>query len=210
VSRPLEVLVTCFRPEDRHALARMLVRCGLKPVLSASVERSRGLLARRPVRLIFCDDELPDGSVARLLEDVRNGRSRVPVVVISRLENWDEYLRAMRLGAFDYISSPLRRAEVERVVANVLEDTPVPPIPPGFDPDGGSGKEPGRNGSNGEARGDSNTRGKRDAHHQTATRRPSRTARPRRRALTRTPRLLTQAPYMRSSSFSSPAARVLW
>lgn len=188
MSRPLEVLVTCFRPEDRHALARMLVRCGLKPVLSASVERSRGLLARRPVRLIFCDDELPDGSVARLLEEVRNGHSGIPVVVISRLENWDEYLRAMRLGAFDYISSPLRRAEVERVVAKILDETPAPSIPPGFDPEGGSGAKLERESPNGEGRESGNARGKNDAHHQTATHRPSRTARPRRRALTRTPR----------------------
>lgn len=189
MSRPLEVLVTCFRPEDRHALARMLARCGLKPVLSASVERSRRLLARRPVRLVFCDDELPDGSVARLLEEVRNGHLRVPVVVISRLENWDEYLRAMRLGAFDYISSPLRRAEVERVVAKALEETPAPLIPPGFDPDGGSGGQIEPESSNGEEREAGNTKGKRDAHTRTATRRPSRTARPRHQALARTPRL---------------------
>jgi DNA-binding response OmpR family regulator len=139
VSRPLEVLVTCSRPEDRYALARVLVRCGLKPVLSSSVEKSRGLLARRPVRLVFCDDELPDGSVGRLLEEIRRTASRVPVVVISRLENWDEYLRAMRLGAFDYISSPIRRAEVERVVAKAIEEIPAPPSPPRFDPDGDSG-----------------------------------------------------------------------
>ncbi len=122
MSRPLEVLVTCSRSEDRFALARVLVRCGLKPVLSSSVEKSRGVLARRPVRLVFCDDELPDGSVGRLLEEIRKTASRVPVVVISRLENWDEYLRAMRLGAFDYISSPIRRAEVERVVAKIIEE----------------------------------------------------------------------------------------
>ena len=139
MSRPLEVLVTCSHSDDRYRLARVLVRCGLKPVLSSSVEKSRGLLARRPVRLVFCDDELPDGSVGRLIEEIRKASSRVPVVVISRLENWDEYLRAMRLGAFDYISSPIRRAEVERVVAKALEEAPVLPLPPRFDPDGGAG-----------------------------------------------------------------------
>lgn len=144
--RSLEVLVTCFRSEDRFVLARILARCGLKPVLSSSVEKSRGLLSRRPVRLAFCDDELPDGSVGQLLEEIEKTGSRVPVVVISRLENWDEYLRAMRLGAFDYISTPIRRAEVERVVTKALEDTPTPPSPPPPDPDGDSGSSSEANG----------------------------------------------------------------
>jgi len=185
VSRPLEVLVTCSRSEDRYALARVLVRCGLKPVLSSSVEKSRGLLARRPVRLVFCDDELPDGSVGRLLEEIRKTASRIPVVVISRLENWDEYLRAMRLGAFDYISSPIRRAEVERVVAKAIEESPAPPLPPPFDPDGESGfpapaKEKIKEGSDGDKRESRHEREKRRPEPKGASRRLWRTARERR------------------------------
>lgn len=146
--RPLEVLVTCSRAEDRFSLGRILARCGFKPVLSSTVENARGQLARRPVRLVFCEDELPDGSVGLLLEEIGRASSPVPVVVISRLENWDEYLRAMRLGAFDYISTPIRRAEVERVLSKALEETPTPPAPPHVDPDGDSDPDPvaGKNG----------------------------------------------------------------
>jgi DNA-binding response OmpR family regulator len=135
----LEVLVACSRSEDREALTRILVRRGLKPVLASSVEKSCGILARRPVRLAFCDDELPDGSVGSVLEEIHQSAKRVPVIVISRLENWDEYLRAMRLGAFDYISSPLRRSEVEQVIRRALDELPGPPAPSGHEPDGGNG-----------------------------------------------------------------------
>jgi two-component system response regulator PilR (NtrC family) len=124
--RPVEVLVACLRAEDRQALARILERLGLKPILVSSVEKSRGILAERSVRLVFCEDELPDGSVARVLDEVHQSSLRVPVIVISRLENWDEYLRAMRMGAFDYITSPLRRSEVEQVIRRALDELPTP------------------------------------------------------------------------------------
>jgi DNA-binding response OmpR family regulator len=187
VSRPQEVLVTCSRTEDRFALARMLVRCGLKPVLSSSVEKARSLLARRPVRLVFCDDELPDGSVGRLLEEIRKAASRIPVVVISRLENWDEYLRAMRLGAFDYISSPIRRAEVERVVTRALEEATVPSLAPHFDPDGGSGlaamtADPKERGSDAEGQETQPEREKPGPGSKRVTRRLASAARPKRAA----------------------------
>jgi DNA-binding NtrC family response regulator len=139
MSGPLEVLVACSRSEDCQALSRILVRRGLKPVLAASVEKSRGILAHRPVRLAFCDDELPDGSVGSVLEEIHQSAKRVPVIVISRLENWDEYLRAMRQGAFDYISSPVRRSEVEQVIRRVLDELPAPSTPPGNEPNGGAG-----------------------------------------------------------------------
>lgn len=135
MSRPLEVLVACLRLEDRQALARILERMGLKPTLVSSVEKSRDVLAGRSVRLVFCEDELPDGSVSRVLDEVHQSSLRVPVIVISRLENWDEYLRAMRLGAFDYITSPLRRSEVEQVIRRALDELPTP----GTEPDGGPG-----------------------------------------------------------------------
>lgn len=131
--RPLEVLVACLRSEDRQALASMLERLGLKPILVSSVEKSRGVLAERSVRLIFCEDELPDGSVGRVLDEIHKSSLHVPVIVISRLENWDEYLRAMRLGAFDYITSPLRRSEVEQVIRRALDELPAP----GTEPNGG-------------------------------------------------------------------------
>ncbi len=142
MSGPVEVLVACSRSEDLEALTRILVRRGLKPIHASSVETSCGILADRKVRLVFCDDELPDGSVGRVLEEVHHTAMRVPVIVISRLENWDEYLRAMRLGAFDYISSPLRRAEVEQVIRRALDELPSPSAPSGGEPDGSAGLRP--------------------------------------------------------------------
>lgn len=140
MSGPVEVLVACSRPEDLEALTRILVRRGLTPIHASSVETSCGILADRRVRLVFCDDELPDGSVGQVLEEVQHTSTRVPVIVISRLENWDEYLRAMRLGAFDYISSPLRRAEAEQVIRRALDELPSPSVPPGSEPDGSAGQ----------------------------------------------------------------------
>ena len=44
------------------------------------------------------------------------------VVLTSRLADWDEYLDAMRLGAFDVIPTPCRSADVESVLTQSTRD----------------------------------------------------------------------------------------
>ena len=69
---------------------------------------------------MFCEVGLPDGDFRDLLGKVTGLAIKVPVVVASRLDDWDAYLEAMQLGAFDYIARPYRQAEVEWIVSRAL------------------------------------------------------------------------------------------
>jgi len=71
--------------------------------------------SRQPTSMIFCDDALAEDYRVIVLK-VAQDPLRIPVAARSRRD----HLQAMRAGAFDYISSPIRRAEVERIVSGVL------------------------------------------------------------------------------------------
>ena len=78
------------------------------------------MLAQEPVALVVCEDSLRDGSYRDLLPVARAAKDDVPVVVTSPVDNPEEYLEAMKLGAFDYVADPFTRAELDRIVHNAL------------------------------------------------------------------------------------------
>jgi DNA-binding NtrC family response regulator len=113
----LEVLVTSSELGNRRALIQVLEALSANVTSSSSIQQASEVLSKRPIELVFCDDQLSDGSYRDLLPAarIRQGQS-VRVVVTTRTGEWEEYLEAMRLGAFDFIRGPMHPTDVELVV----------------------------------------------------------------------------------------------
>jgi DNA-binding NtrC family response regulator len=82
--------------------------------------------ARRVLRsatpdLIITDLQLPDGDGLELLVDPAVRGARVPVVVITSYPSVDSATEALRRGAVDYLSKPVRFDTLHRSVRCVLE-----------------------------------------------------------------------------------------
>jgi DNA-binding NtrC family response regulator len=45
----------------------------------------------------------------------------VPVIVLSKHGNVDDYIESMGLGAFEYLNKPVSRGEVTRIVKAALQ-----------------------------------------------------------------------------------------
>ena len=41
---------------------------------------------------------------------------QTPIILVSRIENWDSYLSAIAAGAFDYVDFPPYPGELERIL----------------------------------------------------------------------------------------------
>ena len=102
-----DVLVASSELENRRSLLHILDSLSLNAISCRSVDEAREVLAQRDVDMIFCDESLVGGTYCDLLNpSVR--RKRLPVVIAIRNGDWDEYLEAMRLGAFDAVRYPLQ------------------------------------------------------------------------------------------------------
>jgi DNA-binding NtrC family response regulator len=117
-----EVLVVSSDDEVRRDLAGIVGLWGLEPVLCATVADSRAALTRYPICVVVCEDQLADGNYRDLVEAVERTAADAPVIVVSHLADWSEYLSAVRAGAFDYIALPPRRTEIERAIKNALNE----------------------------------------------------------------------------------------
>jgi DNA-binding NtrC family response regulator len=122
----MRALIACHDPESRRALSGLLSECGLETVVSSTVREVRAHLARHPLAVVFCGESLADGTFREVLRAAEAAQPHVPVVVASRLDDTQEYLEAMRLGAFDFIATPYRRSEVEWIVHHALHGVGVP------------------------------------------------------------------------------------
>ena len=117
-----EILVIASDPETRRALSSILQTQGLKSVQASQLSEGRALLETQPVGMVFCERHLADGTYLDLLPTVQSKAGNVPVVVTSRLADWDEYLEALRHGAVDLIPSPCKKSDVTSALAQALNE----------------------------------------------------------------------------------------
>lgn len=78
-------------------------------------------MAKRNAGLVFPDGRLRDG-YRDLLSVRRSMRSKVRVIVTSPDPDWNEYLEALRLGAFDVIAAPCCPVDIARMVIQARRD----------------------------------------------------------------------------------------
>ena len=130
----------------RQGLADVIVAMGYEAIAVPGLTEARQTLARvgrggdAPVDCLLLDIRLRDGDGLDFLRELRAGAARdVPVIVTTAYGDSERTIRAMRDGAFDYLTKPFDlpslRAAVERAVkqralvqstaaAPALEDAP--------------------------------------------------------------------------------------
>jgi DNA-binding NtrC family response regulator len=117
-----EILVIASDPETRKTLSSILQTEGLNSVQASQLSEGRALLASRSVGMVFCERHLADGTYLDLLPAAQTKSGNVPVVVTSRLADWDEYLEALRHGAVDLIASPFKPSDVSAALAQARRE----------------------------------------------------------------------------------------
>ncbi len=118
--------------EDDEAIARKLnhelCRAGHAPTWKGCV--SEGLVALRTGRheMVLLDLMLPDGSGFDFIAESRR-ESRVPIIVVSARVDGSDKVRALQLGADDYITKPFWTEEVLARISAVTRRYHTAPEP---------------------------------------------------------------------------------
>jgi DNA-binding NtrC family response regulator len=112
---PWEVVVVSSNLEKRQDVAGMLLRLGIDAICVSSVSQCREIPNRQNIGLVFCDRQMRGGDYRDVVSAVSTSLS-ARVVMMSDLENAEEYQRAKRLGLFDVIPSPCRPTDIEWMV----------------------------------------------------------------------------------------------
>ncbi|MEZ6016606.1 MAG: response regulator transcription factor [Planctomycetota bacterium] len=79
--------------------------------------------------LVLLDLELPERSGFDVIHDVREAGDELPIIVISGREGVEDRVKALRLGADDYLTKPIHFEELEaRIEAVMRRRTQLAPV----------------------------------------------------------------------------------
>ncbi|MDR2363315.1 MAG: sigma-54 dependent transcriptional regulator [Spirochaetaceae bacterium] len=115
-----KILIIDDEPGIRRTLASIMEDEHYTVLTAEDAVLGLEILASEPVNLVFLDVMLPKLGGMDALERIRTGWPEVEVVVISGHANVDMAVRAVKLGAFDFLEKPLSLDKVLTLCRNVL------------------------------------------------------------------------------------------
>ncbi|MEM6775299.1 MAG: sigma-54 dependent transcriptional regulator [Pseudomonadota bacterium] len=123
----LRVLVVDDEPDIRELLEITLARMDLDTVSAEDLAGAYQCLQEHSdLRLCLTDMRLPDGNGIELVEHIQREHPQLPVAMITAHGNVDSAIRALKAGAFDFISKPVALEKLRSLVAAALElEAPV-------------------------------------------------------------------------------------
>ena len=118
---PPLVLVVDDEPDLVELVTLTLSRMNLAAQSAGDVATAKKLLKAQRFDLCLTDMRLPDGDGLDLLQWMGTHCPQIPCAVITAHGNVESAVRALKLGAFDFVSKPLDLGHLRRMVSTALK-----------------------------------------------------------------------------------------
>jgi len=116
-----KILVIDDDPGVRQVLSESLAGMGYGVHAAESGEKALGTIRETGCDLLILDMVLPRMDGMEVLQEVQRHHPELSVIMITGYASVETAIKAMKMGAFDYVVKPFRMEEVELVVAKALE-----------------------------------------------------------------------------------------
>ncbi len=115
------ILLTEDEQAQRMALEEHLSNNDYNVVSAGNVTDALEIIKTRTIDIVITDYNLPDNNGLFLLEQVKKMNPDIPVVIITAYGSIDDAVKAMKSGAFDYLSKPINIEELLLVLKRCVE-----------------------------------------------------------------------------------------
>ena len=109
--------------ENRQVVESAIMEWSLEVSWCSTLQEARPGLLRGKHVLVLCEAELPDGTYQDVMRVLKRKLDQVRVIVLSPSENC--YNQAIEMGAFDVISSPCSRTDVQWIIMQAVQGHPA-------------------------------------------------------------------------------------
>jgi two-component system, response regulator, stage 0 sporulation protein F len=118
----MKILVVDDEEGARELFNTILTDEGYEVALAETGEAGLVLFKSKSFDLVITDIKMPVMDGLQLLQEIRNLGSKTDVIMVTAYGEVESYLKAMSLGAAEYINKPIRIKELKRIVHKVLTE----------------------------------------------------------------------------------------
>lgn len=140
------VLLATVDHEIRNSIAAHLQEYSIKAVCVKAIEEVRAALAREPFAACFSGFWLVDGTYRDVFRQLKRQALESPMVLVcgpACPSEYRDYLASLKIRAFDFISHPYRKSDLERILRPIIGASDSPQRTASM-PEAGGWEFPGR------------------------------------------------------------------
>jgi two-component system response regulator PilR (NtrC family) len=115
------LLVVDDEPSMREFLEIMLSQEGYQVSLASSGEEGLKSYRQEEHDLVLTDVKMPGMSGLELIKEIHSLDPAIPIIAITAYACADDAIRAVRAGAYDYLSKPFQIDDLRVIIRNALE-----------------------------------------------------------------------------------------
>ncbi|MEJ2515053.1 MAG: sigma-54 dependent transcriptional regulator [Gammaproteobacteria bacterium] len=115
------VLIVDDEPDIRELLSMTLEGMDIEPDTAGDVSEAKAKLEAGDFHFCLTDMRLPDGDGLDLVKWMQRHLPGVPVAVITAHGNVEAAVKALKLGAYDFVSKPLNVKDLRKLVNTALK-----------------------------------------------------------------------------------------
>jgi DNA-binding NtrC family response regulator len=118
----MKILVVDDEEGARELFNTILSDEGYEVTLAVNGEDALSHMKGIAYDLVVTDIKMPGMDGLQLLQEIRKTGSKADVIMVTAYGEVESYLKAMSLGAAEYINKPIRIKELKRIVHKVLTE----------------------------------------------------------------------------------------
>lgn len=115
------ILIVDDEPDLVELVGLTLSRMGHRTASAGTLAQAQQHLLAEPFDLCLSDMQLPDGDGLALLDWAQEKCPGLPMAIITAHGNVETAVRALKSGAFDFVSKPLDLGDLRRLVTRALK-----------------------------------------------------------------------------------------
>ncbi|MBN2723438.1 MAG: sigma-54-dependent Fis family transcriptional regulator [Deltaproteobacteria bacterium] len=118
---PSKILVVDDEPGILGSLEKILTREGFSVLTAADAEKAVEIVTSEDLDLVLTDLRLPEIDGIELTRIIRKLPNSPEVIIMTAYGNIETAVNAMKLGAYDFISKPIKKAQLLKTISKAIE-----------------------------------------------------------------------------------------
>lgn len=122
MNKEYSILIIDDEQSQREILKGFLEKKNYRVITASSGNEGLELIGKEQVDIVLSDYKMPDRNGIEVLEEVKRVNPEISFVLMTAYGTIENAVKAMRLGAYDYLSKPIDLDELELLLEKIIEN----------------------------------------------------------------------------------------